>query len=133
MDEYGTFFYCLRRFDTYIRITPVNNVYFTLDNFSSHVTTVNLEDLSLGNVEFLHPNTTSKSQPVNAGIIACLNHIYITAQYNRVLDVLDGINKYIYNIDQLTTIKYLDFIFISILNDIIFNFWRSTRLVGSLP
>ena len=94
-------------FDSYINGTTGRKVLLLLDNVSGHGRPERLPDLSCVHVEFLPPNTTSKLQPIDAGIINCVKRRYRTAQYNRALDVLEDGGENIYNTDQLTAMKYL--------------------------
>ena len=131
MDDHGSVFECLKRFDTYISKTSGRTALLLLDNFSGHGTTANLPDLASVRVEFLPPNTTSKPQPLDAGIICPLKRRYRSAQYNRALDSLEEEAGYIYNISQLTAMRYLDRFWKELPGPIIANCWRATGLIST--
>ena len=120
----------LLRLDSYINGTARRKVLLLLDNFSGHGRPERLPDLCFVHVEFLPPNTTSKLQPMDAGIINCLKRRYRTAQYNRALDVLEDGGENIYNIDQLTAMKYPQKLWSEIPADVIEHCWFSTKLTA---
>ncbi|PXF48371.1 Tigger transposable element-derived protein 6 [Gracilariopsis chorda] len=101
------FFDWLLRFDAYVRQTPGRKFLLLLDNFSGHGTAGCLPPFSAVQVKYLPPNTTSKLQPMDAGIIACLKPRYRSVQYNRALGCLEDGAENICKIDQLTAMKYL--------------------------
>lgn len=97
-----------------------------LDNLSGHGRPSTIPVLSLVRIEFLPPNTTSKLQPIDAGIICCLKRRYHTMQYNRALDDVDEINDNKYKIDQLTAMKYLKKLLEEMPRSIIANCWKKS-------
>lgn len=101
------FFEWLKRFDAFIARTPNRRILLLLDNFSGHGSAECMPALPNIEVKFLPPNTTSRLQPMDAGIIASLKRRYCTLQYNRVLDALDvpGVENNLYKIDQLTAMR----------------------------
>lgn len=76
-----------------------------LDNAPSH----RIDDMTLTHVEvlFLPPNTTSKIQTLDAGIIASFKRYHRLHHYQRAIDRFDvgGIAD-IYKIDQLTAMQW---------------------------
>jgi len=89
----------LLRFNNHVK----RKVLLLIDNAPSHV----WENLRLSNVEViaLPPNTTSKLQPLDAGIIAAFKcHIH-RRQLVHALDALES-NKNPYKVDQLTAMRW---------------------------
>ena len=123
------FFESLERFDAYISKTAGCTVHL-LDN-SGHGTKDNLPALASVRVEFLPPNTTSKLQSLDAGTICSLKRRYRSAHYNRALDSLEEGTRDIYNISQLTAMRYLNRIWKDLPCSIIANCWRSTGILGT--
>lgn len=124
------FFDWLTRFDSYIRRTPGRNVLLLLDNFSGHGSHSSLPNLECVQVLFLPPNTTSKLQPMDAGIIACLKRRYRSVQYSRALDLLEDNSRSIYKIDQLTAMKYVQAVWNEVPSDVIINCWLTCGVMG---
>jgi hypothetical protein len=113
----------LRAFDHYVN----RPVYLLLDNASCHNV---FESLNLKNIsyDFLPPNTTSKLQPLDQGIIACFKKRYRKKQISWGLDQLEiGANPY--KIDQLQAMRWSVAIWRGIEPVIISNCWRHTRLL----
>eukprot|EP00644_Phytophthora_capsici_P016888 jgi/Phyca11/125620/e_gw1.59.230.1 len=82
------------------------HVVLLMDNASSHIT-VGLE-LQNVKIHFLPPNTTSKLQPLDAGIIAALKRRYRHRQLQHALDLEEaGNDGNIYAIDHLLAMKWL--------------------------
>ena len=129
MDEYFAFFEWLLRFESFVKQTPGRKVLWLLDNFSGHGSGQCLPHLSAVDVRFLPPNTTSKLQPMDAGIIASLKRRYRTVQYNQALDFLEEGNANIYHIDQLTAVKCLKAVWEEIPGTVIAHCWDSTGLL----
>lgn len=99
------FFEWLARFDAYIYRSPNRKVLLFHDNFPGHGSNNCLPPLSSVKVFFIPTNTTSRLQPTNAGIIACLKRRYHTLQFNSALDFIDEGSDNIYKIDQLTAMQ----------------------------
>ena len=78
---------------------------------------------------FLTANTTSFLQPMDAGVIACIK------RRNRRLQVLSGLNSddsnnsLLYNVDQLTAMKWIREIWEILKADTVFNWWMKTGLI----
>lgn len=81
-------------------------------------------------VLFLPPNTTSKLQPMDAGIIAAVNMRYRRRQLERALDFIDLGEVNIYNIDQLTAMRWLKTVWEELPGHVIFNCWKHTILLN---
>lgn len=124
------FFDWLKRFDAFIARTPGRRVLLLLDNFCGHGSPDCLPELCSVEVKFLPANTTSRLQPMDAGIIASLKRRYRTLQYNRVLDALDSDDD-IYKIDQLTAMRYVQSVWHAMPIDIIVNCWSVCGLLDS--
>lgn len=80
------FFNWLRRFDRTIGQDEGRKVLLLIDNFSAHGTPETMPTLQNVRVKFLPPNTTSKVQPVDAGIIAWLKAKYWHRSLFRVFE-----------------------------------------------
>lgn len=68
-------------------------------------------------------------QSMGAGINASLNRRYRTMQYNLALDVMD-LQENIYNIDQLTAMRYVKAVWASSPSDMIEKCWQKCGLLG---
>ncbi|GMF34036.1 unnamed protein product [Phytophthora fragariaefolia] len=80
-------------------------VVLLIDNASSHI----ISELHLNSVTvvFLPPNTTSKLQRLDAGIIAALKRRYRHRQLEQALDKEEeGIVRDIYDVDQLQAMRW---------------------------
>src|SRR5215510_1294964 len=89
----------LRRFNTYIGQTKMHKVLLIIDNAPSHIY-INL-DLTFIEVYSLSPNTISKLQPFDAGIISSFKRHYRQRQLENALTAIElGLPPY--KIDQLT-------------------------------
>ena len=120
------------RFSSYItRTDPDRRVILLLDNCSAHGSEESLPPLD--NVEgiYLPPNTTSKLQPLDAGIIASVKTRYRRYQYERALDCLDANESNIYKLDQLTAMKAMRRIWDELPASVIEKCWNHTALVSA--
>ena len=94
-----------------------------LNNASSHI----WDNLMLRNIKVIPfpPNTTSKLQPLDAGIIAAFKHHYRRKQIAWGLDQLnDGRNPY--SIDQLQAMRWSVGAWNSLDESVFANCWRHT-------
>lgn len=98
----------LHRFDAYIGRTPGRKVLLLIDNCSAHGCKSSIPELQNVLVEFLPPNTTSKIQPLDAGIIAWVKAKYKRRLLLRVFENLESSKKSIYNVDVLTAIRWTE-------------------------
>lgn len=62
----------MKRLDTSIRRTPDREVLRLRDMFSGHASDQCIPLLTYLKVVFLPPNSTSKLQPIDAGMISCM-------------------------------------------------------------
>lgn len=125
------FFDWIMRFSSYItRSDPSRRVLLLLDNCSAHGTAESLPAVNNVEIMFLPPNTTSKLQPLDAGIIAATKTRYRKWQYERALDCIDAAVNNIYKVDQLTAMKALRRIWKNIPQSILHNCWKHTGLLG---
>uniref|UniRef100_A0AAV1T625 DDE-1 domain-containing protein n=1 Tax=Peronospora matthiolae TaxID=2874970 RepID=A0AAV1T625_9STRA len=74
-----------------------------MDNAPSHI----VADLELTNitVQVLPPNTTSKIQPMDAGIIAAFKRHYRRLHLQNALDRDERGETNLYKVDQLTAMR----------------------------
>eukprot|EP00171_Calliarthron_tuberculosum_P006886 IDg6886t1 len=124
------FYDWLRRFDAYICESPERKVALLIDNCSAHGTQESLPTLQAVTVIFLPPNTTSKTQPMDAGVIASIKVRYRTAQMERAVDLIDedsGTSD-VYKVDVLTAMKTLTRVWETIPSHIISNCWEHIKL-----
>jgi len=101
-------------------------VLLIIDNALSHI----WENLQLPNLEIitLPPNTTSKLQPLDAGIIVAFKCHYLKHQLSWTLDQLDdGRNPF--KVDQLMAMKWINRTWNSLLPSTFQNCWRHTNLI----
>lgn len=67
------------RLNRFIGQTPRQEIFLLLDNCSVHYEKDYFPNLQHVHVEYLPPNTTSKAQPLDAGMIACLSQTKLQA------------------------------------------------------
>jgi hypothetical protein len=128
-----TFQEWLQTFDKIIRLSsPERRVLLLLDNAGSH----SLHGIELKNVEikFLPPNTTSKLQPLDAGIIACFKRKY-RRHFQRFL--IEELEKNLIcpsKLDLLNAIRFVVEAWNGVSIDTIINCWNHTGIIKrSLP
>lgn len=102
------FFSWLGRLDRYIGATPGRKILLLLDNCSAHGKKEDLPNLQNVLVEFLPPNSTSKVQPLDAGIIAWVKAKYKRRLLLRVFENLEARSKRIYSVDVLTAMRWAE-------------------------
>lgn len=100
------FFAWLKRFDEYVARKPGRKILLLLDNCSAHGKEEDMPPLQNIRVIFLPPNTTSKIQPLDAGIIAWVKRRYRRRLLFRVFENIECGKKSIYNVDILTAIRW---------------------------
>jgi DDE superfamily endonuclease len=113
----------LRRLNAHVN----RKVLLIIDNAPSHIWNEsefpNLQILSLP------PNTTSKLQPLDAGIIASFKRHYRRYQLEHAIDLLEA-SKNPYKVDQLTAMKWVCAAWNKIDQSVIVNCWRHTSLLN---
>lgn len=120
----GAFFRIyLQQFDTHVK----RKVLLLIDNAPSHIS----EGLELSNVEIvaLPPNTTSKLQPLDAGIISSFKRHYCRRQINHAITLLE-VGKSPYKIDQLTAMRWSIAAWREIDVSVFRNCWRHSTLIS---
>ena len=95
----------LIRLNSFIRGTVKEKVLLLIDNCSAHRRIDTLPELDHVEVVFLSPNTTSKLQPLDAGIIASLKANYRRRQLERAVDLIDINIKDLYSVEQLMAMR----------------------------
>jgi DDE superfamily endonuclease/Tc5 transposase DNA-binding domain len=116
----------LRRFNSHVG----RKVLLLIDNAPSHI----WNDADFPNIEIvaLPPNTTSKLQPLDAGIIAAFKCHIRRQQLAYALDVLDhDDNPKPYKVDQLTAMRWARMAWRNLNATVIQNCWRHTGLLDS--
>jgi DDE superfamily endonuclease/Tc5 transposase DNA-binding domain len=114
----------LRHFDRHVN----RPVLLLIDNAPSHI----FEGLELQNVEILclPPNTTSKLQPLDAGIIATFKKHYRRRQIAWGLDQLD-VGENPYKVNQLQAMRWVRMVWNALNPLVIGNCWRHTGLLDT--
>lgn len=123
------FFEWLRYVDMEIGKTEGRKILLVMDNCSAHGTTETVSQLDHVEVAFLPPNTTSKLQPLDAGIIAAMKVRYRRRQMERAVDLLDVGDMDIYKNDILTAMNWLTTIWKDVTEATIRNCWGTTGIV----
>ena len=100
-----------------------------LDNASCHGSHLTLPCLKNVTVIFLPKNTTSFLQPLDAGIIASVKRRYRKEQVLSALSSKQTNMKLLYNVDQLTAMKWISEIWQSLDSSIVFNCWMKTGII----
>lgn len=118
-------------FQTYLR--RLNNhvsrkILLLIDNAPSHI----WDGLELSNIEIIRlpPNTTSKLQPLDAGIIAAFKRHYRRSQISYALDLLDA-GKNPYKVDQLQAMRWAAEAWNNLDKSVIINCWRHTGILST--
>ena len=107
------------------------NVLLLIDNAPSHI----WQDTDYPNLEIvaLPPNTTSKLQPLDAGIIAAFKCQIRKQQLAYALDILDHeANPNPYKVDRLKAMRCVRIAWTNIKSTVIQNCWRRTELLLSV-
>lgn len=122
----------LFRFSSYItRINHDRRVLVLIDNCSAHGSEESLPPLDNVEVRFLPPNTTSRLQPLDAGIIASVKPRYRKYLYEKALDCLDASVSIIYQLDQLTAMRAIQKIWEELPASVMEKCWNYTGLVAA--
>lgn len=123
------FFDWLHYVDRKIGKTDGRKILLLMDNCSAHGTKHTLPELDNIDIQFLPPNTTSKLQPLDAGIIAAMKKRYRKRQMEHAVDLLDVGVLNIYKNDILTAMRWLETIWANVTEEIIRNCWGTTGIV----
>ena len=113
----------LQRLDRYVN----RSILLVIDNASSHIA----EGLEFRNVKVLclPPNTTSKLQPLDAGIIAAFKKHYRKKQVLWGLDQLD-VGENPYKVHQLRAMRWITAVWNTLDQSVFANCWRHTGLLN---
>lgn len=125
------FFSWLHRFDNFIGKQQGRKLALQIDKFSAHESPQTLLDLQHITVYFLPPDTTSKVQPCNAGIIAVRKVHYRTFQLEYALDLAESETKNIYQEDILSAMLAFKRIWNDPFCSVIENCWRHTGILSN--
>lgn len=103
-------------------------VLLLLDNAPTH----SVRNLALSNVtvRFLPPNTTSRIQPMDAGIIAAFKKRYRSFHLSHAIDRDAVGEKDIYKVDILTAMRWCKASWSAVTASTIANCWRHTGLLS---
>jgi hypothetical protein len=123
----GVFFLTfIKQFNNHVN---KRRVLLLLDNAPSHIwTDSNKADYPNLEIVFLPPNTTSKLQPMDAGIIAAFKRQYCKYQLQHAIDLIDR-GKAPYKIDQLKAMQWTCMIWRNMDSSTLANCWRHTTLL----
>ncbi|XP_058113772.1 CENP-B homolog protein 2-like [Magnolia sinica] len=111
----------LKKLDMYMGSRD-RRILLLLDDGPSHV----IENVDLGHVHvhFLPPDTTSKIQPLDAGIIAAFKRRYRSYQLQHAVDLDGAGERNIYKVNELQAIRWAVAAWKSIHPNTIINSWR---------
>lgn len=123
------FFDWLRRFERYIQRIKGRKVILLLDDCSAHGRMETIPEMDNVRVMFLPPNTTSKVQPMDAGIIAAMKMKYRRYQMERALDMSETNVRDIYKLDVLTAMRTFKEVWKEIDASTIQNCWGQTGII----
>ena len=127
------FFDWLHRFEAYIARTA-GRLVGLLVNSSSRGTYDTLPNLLHFEVLFLQKNSTSRTQALKAGIIACIKRRFRHRQLEREFDLMeDGITQNLYSIDLYMAINNVSEIWTRLETGIIQNCWMKKGLLSPSP
>ena len=115
--------------DRTISKTTGRKILLLLDNCSAHGTKETLPTLSHVEVFHLPPNTTSRLQPLDLGIIAAMKVKYRRCQMEYAVDLLDEDVRDVYKVDILTAMFWISNIWKTISDETIRNCWGTTGIV----
>lgn len=120
----------LSSLDRYAGQTPGRKILLLLDNFSGHGTPQEpLTELHNITIQFLPANTTSRMQPLDAGIIAAFKKHYRARQYGQALLEAELGSTDIYKMDILMAMRLCQQIWREFKGSTVRNCWRHTGLV----
>lgn len=103
------------------------NILLILDNASSHTVPDTLTNITC---HFLPPNTTSKLQPMDAGIIRNFKHHYRKLQVRALTDAIDNNNPPVIRLDD--AIRFIKRSWNEVGQKTIFNCWKHTGILSEI-
>lgn len=98
---------------------------------AAHGSVCTLPPLGHVTVKYLPPNTTSKIQPCDAGVIAAIKANYRIFQMERAIDLTETNVRDIYSVDILSAMLAFKKIWKNMNKTVISNCWRHCRILGS--
>jgi DDE superfamily endonuclease len=118
----------LRQFNAHIGRTHGDKVLLLIDNAPNHA----FEHLTLSHIEIcpLPPNTTSKLQPLDAGIISSFKRHYRKRQLEHALNCIEAA-QHPYKIDQLTAMRWVQAAWNEIDQSVFINCWNHSTLLAN--
>lgn len=123
------FFMWLQRFDAYIGRRAGRKAILLIDTCSAHGNIEAIPPLRNVVVKFLPPSTTSKIQPMDAGIVAAVKLRFRKMHMERALDAIDESIKDIYKIDQLTAMRLIQTVWDELPAEVHIKCWKHTGLL----
>ena len=120
----------LLEFDEYISQFCKRHIAIIIDNASCHKKST--DEIRLKNIEtfYLPPNTSSLTQPKNAGVIASTKHRFRRKQARHALHVIDKKKNDEYKTDLYTVCSWLCKAWDELECGLIRNFWCLTQVLG---
>lgn len=97
-------------------------------NCSAHDTVDSVVALNNVEVPFLPPNTTSKFQPMDAGVIVSVKLRYRSAHMDQAIDLMEENVSEIYKIDILSAMRALKSVWVELPGNIIKQGWSHTKV-----
>ena len=120
----------LTRFDDYVSRTPGRRVALVVDNATCYGRPETLPHLRNVEIFFLPKNATSRVQPLDSGIIACIKRGFRRHQLEMGIKEIEGGNiDNLYNTNLLTAIKIIYSAWSGLDSTIIHNCWIQSGLI----
>ena len=107
------------------------HILLLLDNAPAHIVNEEERALSNVNVAFLPPNTTSKIQPMDAGIIAAFKRRYRKFHLQNAIDREERGETELYKVDQLTAMHWCRAAWDEVSMETIANCFQHTGILGT--
>ena len=107
------------------------HILLLIDNAPGHVVDEEEQAISNVKVEFLPPNTTSKIQPMDAGIIAAFKRHYRKLHLQNAIDRDERGETELYKVDQLTAMRWCHAAWGEVSMETIANCFRHTGILGT--
>ena len=124
------FFDWLLSFEDYISATSGRRAVLVLDNASCHGCPNSLPVLRHVEVLYLPKRSTSRTQPLDAGIIACIKRRFRRRQLEKAVDLIEnGVTQKLYSMDLYTAMCALAKIWERLEGTVIHNCWIETGLL----
>lgn len=108
----------METFDSYVGKTPNRMATLFLYHYSDRGASEMISSLKKVEVTFLPPNTTSRIQPMDAGVITLLKVKYHKSQMERAINLIDDNIRGTYKINILSALRLLTRIWLELPHEI---------------